>query len=127
MAEKKFAGIKGTVSSPELSADYESARTFDKVKVGNLGVYYRDGFKIRFMDYSLLERVFIRIQEVNGRMCCGNTIFAYYRLVFVADGREIGDAISENERAMDEALALIKELAPTSVAIGVAEKQGNQV
>ena len=127
MAEKKFAGIKGPVSSPELSADYESARTFDKVKVGNLGVYYRDGFKIRFMDYSLLERVFIRIQEVNGRMCCGNTICAYYRLVFVADGREIGDAISENERAMDEALALIKELAPTSVAIGVAEKQGNQV
>lgn len=127
MAEKKFAGIKGPVSSPELSADYESARTFDKVKVGNLGVYYRDGFKIRFMDYSLLERVFIRIQEVNGRMCCGNTIFAYYRLVFVADGREIGDAISENERAMDEALALIKELAPTSVAIGVAEKLGNQV
>ncbi len=126
MAEKKFAGIKGPVISPELSADYESARTFDKVKVGNLGVYYRDGFRIRFMDYSLLERVFIRIQEVNGRMCCGNTIFAYYRLVFVADGREIGDAISENERAMDEALALIKELAPTSVAIGVAEKQGSQ-
>lgn len=120
MAEKKFAGINGAVSSPELAADYESARTFDKVKVGKLGVYYRDGFKIRFMDYSLLERVFIRIQEVNGRMCCGNTIFAYYRLVFVAGGREIGDAISENEQAMDEALALIKQLAPASLAIGVA-------
>ena len=120
MAEKKFSGINGAVSSPELAADYESARTFDKVKVGKLGVYYRDGFKIRFMDYSLLERVFIRIQEVNGRMCCGNTIFAYYRLVFVAGGREIGDAISENEQAMDEALALIKQLAPASLAIGVA-------
>ncbi len=122
MAERKFTGINGAVSSPELAADYESARTFDKVKVGKLGAYYRDGFKIRFMDYSLLERVFIRIQEVNGRMCCGSTIFAYYRLVFVAGGKEIGDAISENEQAMDEALALIKELAPASVAIGVADK-----
>ncbi len=126
MAEKKFAGINGPVSSAELAADYESARTFDKVKVGRLGVYYRDGFKLRFMDYSLLERIFIRIQEVNGRMCCGSTIFAYYRLVFVSGGREIGDAISENEKAMDEALALIKELAPASLAIGVAEKPAEQ-
>lgn len=122
MADKKFAGINGPVGGPELAADYESAKVFDKVKVGRLGVYYRDGFKIRFMDYSLLERVFIRIQEVNGRMCCGSTIFAYFRLVFVAGGREIGDAISENEQAMDQALALIKELAPASLAIGVEEK-----
>lgn len=121
MANKNFAGIRGPVGTAEVNADYESALSFDKVRVGKLGVYYRDGFKIRFMDYSLLERVFIRIQEVNGRMCCGNTIFAYYRLVFVSEGREIGDAISEYEQAMDQALALIKELAP-SLAIGVAEK-----
>lgn len=120
MAEKKFAGIGGTVSSPEITADHESAREFDKVKVGRLGVYFRDGFKLRFMDYSLLERVFIRIQEVNGRMCCGSTVFAYYRLVFVAGGKEIADTISENEKAMDEALAMIKENAP-GLAIGVAE------
>ena len=122
MAEKKFAGINGAVASPEVSADYEAAAEFDKVKVGKLGVYFRDGFKTRFMDYTLLERVFIRIQEVNGRMCCGNTVFAYYRLVFVVDGKEIADTISEDEKAMDDALALIKANAPASLAIGVAEK-----
>ena len=122
MAEKKFAGINGAVTSPEVSADYEAAAEFDKVKVGKLGVYFRDGFKTRFMDYTLLERVFIRIQEVNGRMCCGNTVFAYYRLVFVVDGKEIADTISEDEKAMDDALALIKANAPASLAIGVAEK-----
>lgn len=121
MAERKFAGISGAVSCPEVTADYEAAQEFDKVKVGRLGVYFRDGFKLRFMDYSLLERVFIRIQEVNGRMCCGSTVFAYYRLVFVAGGKEIGDAISENEKAMDDALALIRENAP-GLAIGVAGK-----
>lgn len=122
MAEKKFAGINGAVVSPEVSADYEAAAVFDKVKVGKLGVYFRDGFKTRFMDYSLLERVFIRIQEVNGRMCCGNTVFAYYRLVFVVNGKEIADTISEDEKAMDDALALIKANAPATLAIGVAEK-----
>ena len=74
------------------------------------------------LDYTLLERVFIRIQEVNGRMCCGNTVFAYYRLVFVVNGKEIADTISEDEKAMDDALALIKANAPASLAIGVAEK-----
>jgi len=118
MAEKKFAGIKGSVEDAKITADYESAKVFDKVRVGDLGVYFRDGLKVRFLDYSLLERVFIRIQEVNGKMCCGNTIFAYYRLVFVVDGKEYTDIISESEQAMDDALALIKEKAP-GLAIGV--------
>jgi hypothetical protein len=122
MAEKKFAGINGAVTSAEVSADYEAAPVFDKVRVGKLGVYFRDGFKTRFMDYSLLERVFIRIQEVNGRMCCGNATFAYYRLVFVVNGKEFVDTISENEKAMDNALAKIKESAP-KVAIGFVGKE----
>lgn len=118
MAEKKFAGILGPVSDAKLTEDFQSADSFDKVKVGKLGAYYRDGLKTRFMDYSLLDQVFIRIQEVNGRMCCGNTIFAYFRLVFVRNGKEIGDIISENEKAMDDALALIKSRAP-GLKIGV--------
>lgn len=122
MAEKKFAGINGTVTGAEVNADYEAATAFDKVKVGKLGVYFRDGFKTRFMDYSLLERVFIRIQEVNGRMCCGNATFAYYRLVFIVNGKEFVDTISENEKAMDDALAKIKESAP-NVAIGFVGKE----
>lgn len=121
MAEKKFSGVNGAVSSPELSADYESAKVFDKIRVGKLGVYFRDGFKNRYIAYDAMERVFIRIQEVNGRMCCGNTIFQYFRLVFVRGGKEYADLISENEQAWDEALALIHEMAP-NVATGVPAK-----
>lgn len=118
MADKKFAGIGGAVSSPELSADHESAQVFDKVRVGRLGVYYRDGLRTRYIPYDYPDRVFIRVQEVNGKLCCGTATFAYYRLVFVKDGKEFADVISENEKAMDEALALIAKNAP-SIAIGV--------
>lgn len=122
MAERKFAGINGAVEGAEFSADYESAAVFDKVRVGTLGVYYRDMLKIKFMAYDKLERVFIRVQEVNGRMCCGTATFAYYRLVFVVNGKEIGDVISENEKAMDDALASIAKKAP-NVKIGFEKKQ----
>ena len=66
---KVFSGINGKTDASEVNSDYESSVKLDKVQVGKLGVYFRDGFKIRFMDYALLERVFIRVQEVNLKTC----------------------------------------------------------
>ena len=57
MAEKKFAGINGTVIDALVEADFEQAPQFDKVKVGKLGVYFKDGFKTRYLEYGLIERV----------------------------------------------------------------------
>ena len=121
MAERKFTGLNGSVDSAELGQDYASARVFDKVRVGRLGVYFRDGFKTRYLDYPSLERVFIRVQAVNGRMCCGTANFEYYRLVFVRGGEEIADVLSEKEAEMDAALAAIHEMAP-ALAIGFPGK-----
>ena len=117
MSEKKFHSPAGAVTDGAVQADFESAAKFDKAFVGALGVYYRDGFKIKFVPYPSLERAFIRIQEVNGRFCCGKAVFAYYRLVLVVDGKEWGDIMSEDEKAMDDALAAIAARSSTT-AIG---------
>ena len=118
MAEKKFAGPVEGLDQTALRDDYEGAERFDKLRVGALAVYYRDGFRVKAVPYARMERAFIRIQQVRGRMCCGETAFFYYRIVFLVDGREIADNMSEDEKAMDEALALIHERAP-EVPIGV--------
>ena len=125
MAEKKFATPDGAVQSAELTADYERARKFDAVRVGKLGVYYRSGLKTVFLAYPTLERAFIRIQEVNGRMCCGSTTFAYYRLVLIRGGKEYAEVMSESESAMDAALAAIHENAP-ELPLGVADQDGKK-
>lgn len=125
MAEKKFATPDGAAQSAELTADYEGAQKFDAVRVGKLGVYYRSGLKTVFLAYLTLERAFIRIQEVNGRMCCGNTTFAYYRLVFIRGGKEYAEVMSESEQAMDAALAAIHENAP-ELPVGVADRDGEK-
>ena len=54
-------------------------------------------------------------------MCCGTANFEYYRLVFVRDGEEIADVMSEKEKEMDAALACIHEMAP-AIAIGFVGK-----
>ena len=119
MANKKFRGINGTVELPEVEQDFENAKRFDSIWVGDLGVYYKEGFKTVYLAYPEIERAFIRIQEVNGKLCCGNAVFAYSRLVFIAGGKEYSGAMSEKEDTFDEALALIAEKSP-STAIGVA-------
>ena len=122
MAGKRFVGINGAISSEAICADYESAESFDKIRVGKQGVYSREGFRIRFLSYGDFERVFIRIHEVNGKLCCGKAVFQYFRLVFVRGGKEFADLISENEKAMDQALARIAELSPAT-AIGFVSKE----
>lgn len=105
MAERKFAGINGSVEGPEFSKDYDNAAVYDKLRVGSLGVYFRDGLKTRFIPFEDIDRAFIRVQETRGRMCCGQANWYYYRLVFVHDGKEFADYLSEKEKEMDDALA----------------------
>ncbi len=115
MADRKFTGINGTVDSPEVNADFESAKVFEKLYVGELGVYFRDGLRMRFVPYDAMDRAFIRVQETRSRMCCGQANFNYYRIVFVHDGKEIANYMSENEQKTDEALA---EIAGHGIATG---------
>ncbi len=120
MAEKKFSGPIEGLDPAALAADQESAERFDKLRVGKLAVYYREGFRTRAIPYRRMERAFIRVQQVRGRMCCGEAAFFYYRMVFLVDGKEIAEYLSEDEKAMDEALAKLHEMAP-EVAIGVEQ------
>ncbi len=117
MAEKKFYSPAGALTDAAVAADFDGAEKYDKAFVGALGVYYRDGFRMKYVPYAALERAFIRIQEVNGRFCCGKAVFAYFRLVLVVDGKEWGDIMSEDEKAMDDALAAIARRSPAT-AIG---------
>lgn len=122
MAVKKFSGISSVTTEENVLSDYEQAQKFDSVSVGNLGAYFREGFSMKYMEYSLLERVFLRIQEINLRTCCSVSKGAYFKLVFVSGGREVATALSEDESAMKAALAAIHEKAP-NLAIGKEEKE----
>ena len=92
---------------------------FDKLEVNESGVSFREGLKKVEIPYENIARAFIRIHEVNGKLCCGSTVFQYFRMVFVdSEGKEFADFVCEDEKAMDDALACIHEYAP-SIAIGV--------
>ena len=110
----KFKTLSGRTDASEVAADYEGAKVFGKVRAGKTGVFFPDGLTVRYIPYSGLERVFKRINEVNGKLCCGNATFYYYRIVFVSGGKEIGDWITEDEKVIDAAIAAISEASPAT-------------
>ena len=114
----KFSSPDGRQDTPELNADYEAALRFEKTRVGKFGVFFPSGFGIRFIPYSAIDRAFIRVHEVDGKLCCGKATFYYYRLVFAHDGKEFADILSENETVMDDCLAAIGKAAP-QITIGI--------
>lgn len=111
----KFSTPNGTLESPEVNADYENAERCEKLRVGNLGVYFRSGFAVKFIPFEYIDRAFIRIHEVDGKLCCGSTVFQYFRLVLVHEGKEFTDFISENEKALDATLAAIAAKSPNTL------------
>ena len=56
MAEKRFFGPVEGLDPAALAADRDSAAVFDKLRVGRLAVYYRDGFRVKAIPYSRMER-----------------------------------------------------------------------
>jgi len=122
MADKKFSTTGGTVDTPEVNTDYDNAKVFDKLRIGSLGVYFRDGLRVKYIPYSEMDRAFIRVQQTQARMCCGQANFDYFRMVFVHDGKEFADILSENESIMDAALA---EIASHGVTTGFVEGEAS--
>ncbi len=122
MANKKFITGRGPVDTPEVYGDYESARIFDKLHVGSLGVYFREGFRWRFISYDDMDRAFIRIQQAYAVKTVGALTYDYFRMVFVHDGKEFAEYLSEDEKAMDDALA---EISRHGVATGFVRAEAS--
>ena len=114
----KLSALDGREITEAVSADFEAAQVFEKVRVGALGAYFKSGLRMKYIPYDYVDKAFIRIHEMDGKCCCGSTKFQYFSLVFVKDGKEIIETLSEDEKSMDEALAAIAKSAP-SLKIGV--------
>ena len=55
-----------------------------------------------------MDRAFIRIQQAHAVKTVGALTYDYFRMVFVHDGNEFAEYLSENGKAMDDALVEIR-------------------
>lgn len=83
-----------------------------KIKLGEERLEYKKGFKWYMLPYSEISHAFLRIEEVNGKLCCGVASFdMYFLMLNTKKGEEIRIEVSSRESAK-EMLAVIEKKNP---------------
>ena len=105
---------EGTAAVPEseLEADFRAARDLGKVRVGERGVFLQKFSGVTFLPFGALERVWLRQEEVNARLCCGTANFDQFFLMLRGRDGQVRKGQVLSKELGKEALARIAAAAP---------------
>lgn len=113
LGKLKFrAPDKSKISDDEHISDYNSAEEIGRVRLGTLGLYYRDLGKKYFVPYDYIDRSFCRISECHPD---DSPAYYYYRLILVHGEKEFANLIYEKgdaEGDVDRIIEKLKVLSP---------------
>lgn len=92
-----------------LDAEYSQAVRYENVKLGSHHLFWQPMFRWHRIPLSQVQRVFRRIEDVYGRLCCGGRSFRMEKLVLILKGGEeleihIGDNVEAKAKALMDAL-----------------------
>ena len=98
-----------TKENPALDAEFSDAAVYENVKLGHTHLFWKPLFRWHVVSVSQAQRIFRRIQDVHGRLCCGGRSFRMEKLVLLLEnGQEleihIGDDVDKKAQALLEAL-----------------------
>lgn len=112
MNKKQYLYVKG--HNPALDADFSEAVAYGKVKPGKTAVFWKSGFRWYTMPISDVQRVFRRVELIEGRLCCGGrTLWVEWLVLILNDGSELVIHIGEQIRKEAEALLqTLKDMHP---------------
>ena len=103
----KFKGVdKKYIHDDEHVRDYNSAEPIDRVRLGDLCLYYRDLGRKYYVEYDYIDRAFTRINMVQPD---DSPAFYYYRLILMHGEKEFANLIFEEEAEVDKILEIFKE------------------
>lgn len=106
----KFKGVDGkTIIDEAYAEDYNASAPIGRVRLGKLGVYYRDLGKKYFVPYDYIDRAFLRISECQPD---DSPAYYYFRVIFVHEEKEFANLIFNERPDADKVLEGLKEIRP---------------
>lgn len=104
---KQYIHTKG--NDPALDAEFDSAKSYSKVRAGETNLFWRNGLRRYAIPLFQVQRIYRRVEPVYGKLCCGGKSFLIEWLVLVLhDGSElvlhIGDDVKKEAEELLEAL-----------------------
>lgn len=100
------------IEDENLKKDFQNAKKFGPISVGQLGVYYKDMTKRKAVRLSDIDHVFTRVHEISTHVCCGKCSLYTFGLVLNKDGRELAEFKTENENHVNMATEEILRVMP---------------
>ena len=98
-----------------------------KIKLCEEQLEYKKGFKWYILPYSEIAHAYLRIEEVNGRLCCGVASFdMYFLMLRTIAGEEIKIEVSLKESAKEMLGVIEKKNPETKIGYKKQEKEGGQ-
>jgi hypothetical protein len=97
-----------------LDEDFADSVAYEKVRLGKDHIFWKSGLRWHFIPLEGLQRIYRRVEQVHGRLCCGGQNFIIHWLVMdLSDGSElvvhIGDDVV-GTAVRDQADTLLAEV-----------------
>ncbi len=95
-----------------LASEYKAAREIGKVRMGELRLFVRVGFKTYYIPYKDVRRCFRRVQLIPAKMCCGRGDFEVENLVVCGETGELCQVQLPGTKAAKILMAELEERIP---------------
>ena len=100
---KQYLYTKG--SDAAMDSEFSAAPAFRKIRVGSRHLFWKSGLRWYCIPLADLQRIYRRVEQIVGRLCCGGRTFVIEWLVLVlSDGSElvvhIGDDVKKDAEAL---------------------------
>lgn len=88
-----------------------------RIKLQEQGVEYKKGFKWYILPYADIVQAYLRVEEVNGKLCCGVASFDMFFLMMKTKEEELIKVEATSKEIVKEMLEVLKEK-NTGIEIG---------
>jgi len=92
-----------------IDSEFSAAERYENVKLGTDHLFWKPLLRWHVIPLSQAKRIFRRVQDVRGRLCCGGRSYRMEKLVLLLSGDaeleiHIGDDVEKDAKALLEAL-----------------------
>ena len=92
-------------ANPALDAEFAGGKDYGWVRPSQDSIFWRSGLHWYVVSLAEVQRIFRRVEQVVGRLCCGGQNFVIERLVLILkDGSEVVIHIGDDVQPAAEAL-----------------------
>lgn len=106
-------------ADPKLDAEFSAAAHYENVRLGENHLFWKPMFRWHVVPLSSAQRIFRRIEDVYGKLCCGGRSFRMEKLALILnDGKELEIHIGDDVEAKAKALLQALQTSHTDILYG---------